>query len=213
MLYADYVREKMRNLKHSRLPKEYQEVKYIESTGTQYINTEYYPNLNTRYELDVQFIDLSYEQMNGIAGGVALGSSYIRMGIGITIGTRRYWAVANENIQKTTSDTYRHLCWIDFKNGTYGYDENVYYKSVPSFANPAPIHLFCRFGNNVYSSTIDCYCKEKLYGCKLYENEVLVRNMVPCYRKSDNVIGMYDLVNNKFYTNAGTGEFIKGGNV
>jgi hypothetical protein len=29
-------------------------------------------------------------------------------------------------------------------------------------------------------------------------------------RKSDNVIGLYDVINGKFYTNSGTGEFIKG---
>jgi len=34
--------------------------------------------------------------------------------------------------------------------------------------------------------------------------------MRPCYRKSDNKPGMYDLTNGVFYTNAGSGEFIYG---
>lgn len=34
--------------------------------------------------------------------------------------------------------------------------------------------------------------------------------MIPCYRKSDGVIGMYDLVFGVFYQNSGTGEFLKG---
>jgi hypothetical protein len=42
---------------------------------------------------------------------------------------------------------------------------------------------------------------------------VLVRNFIPCYRKSDNVIGMYDVINDAFYTNSGTGTFIKGPNI
>ena len=37
-----------------------------------------------------------------------------------------------------------------------------------------------------------------------------IRNFVPCYRKSDNVIGLYDTVEGVFYTNAGTGSFTKG---
>lgn len=41
----------------------------------------------------------------------------------------------------------------------------------------------------------------------------LVRNFIPCYRKADNVAGMYDIVEGKFYTNAGTGEFILGPDV
>ena len=38
----------------------------------------------------------------------------------------------------------------------------------------------------------------------------MVRDLIPCYRKVDNVAGMYDLVNDVFYTNEGTGEFIIG---
>lgn len=40
-----------------------------------------------------------------------------------------------------------------------------------------------------------------------------VFNPVPCYRRSDGVIGMYDIVSNKFFTNEGTGSFTKGADV
>ena len=45
-----------------------------------------------------------------------------------------------------------------------------------------------------------------------YESNILVRNFVPCYRKSDNIIGMYDTITRTFYTNKGTDTFIKGPN-
>jgi len=45
---------------------------------------------------------------------------------------------------------------------------------------------------------------------KIYDNGTLVRNMIPCYRRSDLKPGMYDTVNNVFYTNSGSGEFILG---
>lgn len=41
----------------------------------------------------------------------------------------------------------------------------------------------------------------------------LVYNFVPCVRKSDSVIGMYDTVTETFFTNVGTGDFTKGENV
>ena len=41
----------------------------------------------------------------------------------------------------------------------------------------------------------------------------LIYDFIPCYRKSDNVAGMYDLVSEQFFTNVGTGEFIVGPNV
>ena len=45
---------------------------------------------------------------------------------------------------------------------------------------------------------------------QISENWILKKNFVPCYRKSDSVIGMYDLMNNQFYTNAWSGTFTKG---
>jgi hypothetical protein len=56
------------------------------------------------------------------------------------------------------------------------------------------------------------YGKYKIYSCKLYKSNQMVRNFIPCYRKADNEIGMYDLVNKVFYTNQGTGTFLKGNN-
>lgn len=37
-----------------------------------------------------------------------------------------------------------------------------------------------------------------------------IRNFVPCYRKSDSVVGLYDTVSGAFFTNAGTGSFTAG---
>jgi hypothetical protein len=38
-------------------------------------------------------------------------------------------------------------------------------------------------------------------------------DFVPCYRIADSVIGMYDVVNDVFYTNNGSGTFSKGSDV
>ncbi len=53
----------------------------------------------------------------------------------------------------------------------------------------------------------------KLYYFKMYDKRALIRNFVPCYRKSDNVVGLYDLVNGVFYVNKGSGAFTKGDDV
>jgi hypothetical protein len=53
----------------------------------------------------------------------------------------------------------------------------------------------------------------RMYYWKMTDNGVVVRHMIPCYRISDNVIGMYDLIGKTFYTNAGSGTFTKGANV
>ena len=53
----------------------------------------------------------------------------------------------------------------------------------------------------------------KCYGAKLKYQGGLIRNCLPCYRKSDGKNGMYDVITKAFYTNSGTGSFTKGANV
>ena len=52
------------------------------------------------------------------------------------------------------------------------------------------------------------HTKAKLYSCKVYSGETLERDFVPVKRGDD--IGLLDLANGKFYTNAGTGTFTAG---
>ena len=48
---------------------------------------------------------------------------------------------------------------------------------------------------------------------KIYNDNILVRHFIPARRKSDSVLGMYDLVNKTFYTNSGSGSFTAGSEV
>ena len=41
-----------------------------------------------------------------------------------------------------------------------------------------------------------------LYNCKIYENEIAVRDFIPCKNPSGN-IGLYDVISGEFYGNAG----------
>lgn len=45
------------------------------------------------------------------------------------------------------------------------------------------------------------------------KNDELICSLIPCYRKSDGVIGMYDTVRKLFLTNTGSGSFTKGADV
>ena len=53
----------------------------------------------------------------------------------------------------------------------------------------------------------------KVYTCKIWDNDVLVRDFIPVKRIGDGEVGMFDAVNRVFYANAGTGEFVAGPNV
>jgi hypothetical protein len=48
-----------------------------------------------------------------------------------------------------------------------------------------------------------------VYSFKIYSNNDLVRDFVPCCRTSDDAIWLYDKVNDVFYTNSWTWTFTK----
>ncbi len=51
----------------------------------------------------------------------------------------------------------------------------------------------------------------RVYYFKYYNKDgTLICDLVPCYRKSDGVIGMYDKARNRFLTNVVSGSFTKG---
>ena len=57
-----------------------------------------------------------------------------------------------------------------------------------------------------------------MYSIKVYEDDVIFRNCIPCYKTIENSDeikpGLYDLVEGRFYTNQGTGnDFDVGENV
>ena len=73
------------------------------------------------------------------------------------------------------------------------------------------LNIYLFKGKNDYGG--DVTGLQKIKYCKIWEEDNLIRNLVPCYRKSDNKLGLYDIVNGKFYTNQGTGEFTAGPDV
>lgn len=51
----------------------------------------------------------------------------------------------------------------------------------------------------------------RIYSAKFWVGGVLVGNFIPCKRKTDNVVGMYDMVTKQFYTSANSDTFTAGG--
>ena len=93
----------------------------------------------------------------------------------------------------TTVDKNKNVC-------TFNDDTITNTSSVAT----ASANMFLLALNNAGSAQY--FLNAKLYSCDIYDNDVLVRDFVPCKNPSG-VIGLYDVVNGVFYQNAGTGEF------
>ncbi len=206
---------------------EYQEVEYIEGTGTQWINTEYIPNSKTKVEMEAEFTSIStnyvflmgtrnnnndaFNRFDLIKLNTTDGSNIVFNSGDInkanrveskkffpTIGTRNLYIVDGKEKKLTIDGDLIHTS----KDAVDNSNLNIQY----------PLHLLvATYGTNGVAKTYISHAK--IYFTKIYDNDKLVRNFVPCYRKSDGVIGLYDKVENKFYTNGGTGNFIKGADV
>lgn len=190
--------------RNKRLPSEYQEVEYIQSSGTQYINTQYYANGNSSYVL--QYSDF---KVKGVVFGAYNGSW--ATGSGLYINTAdsdggnpflHYYANARVRVGFHSEGV------IEINKGAFYLDGTQYLNlDTKTFNINYPTYIF---GAN-WRRQSDHYASYRLHYLKIYDNDTLVRDFVPCYRKADFKAGMYDLVNNVFYTNAGTGEFTLGG--
>lgn len=70
--------------KKSLLPNTYQQVEYIEATGTQYINSNFYPDSNSAIEIDALIKDVNYSSdRNGFIFGVTNSGNTKRFGVNL----------------------------------------------------------------------------------------------------------------------------------
>ena len=184
----------------------YTELEYIESSGTQYIDTGYALTTDN-FEISGTGIKRSN---NGIFFGARNTTSpYVGVLESRTSsGLISYWTgVAWAYFVASTNEKYdfKITCSTDFscKVSCSGFVDKTF-TAVQTYVNGENINLF---GNNPFSSVNGSVV---LYAFSIKDNGVLVRNFVPVKRNSDGEIGMYDTVNGTFYANAGSGTFISG---
>lgn len=188
----------------SRLPVDYIELQYIQSSGTQYIDTEYKPNNNTRVQCRFELLE------SGRAYGV--------FGSRIAYQNTAFDLFANgQNSGKYFQDDYGSnvnapmastlgIYEIDKNKNVTNINGNIY--TFPSSTFQSNYNMYI-LGINTAGSTNNQLGSLKIYSCQIYDNGTLIRDFVPC-KTVEGTVGLYDVVNQAFYTNAGTGSFIAG---
>ena len=187
-------------------------VEYIESTGTQWLDTGFMPNGDTTLEIDYQLTDYpSNCYLYGVSGN---GTSnyqcmhYIRINVTQSRYEHALGPQLNTPITTGTLDTERHV--IKRNKSSILFDGKIMGHATATFDAIYTMELFARNSNGTVGNG---KAKMKLYSCQIYDNGTLVRDFKPCYRKSDKVAGLYDTVSGEFFENQGTGEFLIGGEV
>lgn len=203
-------RQAMMSQKQPRLPIEYQEVPFIIGQGSQYIDTGYVLNSECRVQGRYDLYGTSSELRSVMALFGARDSNYNnafaifnvaaapRIDYGKTLTTHSFSYALINNSNRVDFDLNAGIATVNGR--TYAFAD-----SLKPFTCPSTAMIFAAHTGD----TIDTRCPsgEIVYLKITDENGIVVRDMVPCYRKSDVKPGMYDLVGKRFYTNAGRGDF------
>ena len=185
------------------LPKGYTAIEYIQSSGTQYINT------GIRGEAKV-VIDCQGAASSSTSEIIIGSYTYPPSFFGQAGSTGKYGFNANAltdvdyTTRKTFTINFNDSATVEYDSTTIQYtDSGTLYTS----ANYALFRAMARSSTNYY------YAKARIYSVTFEQNGVYVAKMYPAKRDSDNELGMYDTVRNTFYTNSGSGSFTAGDEV
>ena len=183
----------------SLLPEGYTPVEYIETTGTQYIDTGAQIFDKNSHEIAIDFEPTQFYNYNELYGSThdadtfetwiystgKLYGRYNKKGYGsqttLTLNTRY-----SINLIKDNAYLYKYVDGTLITGGE---------TNVATSSSTATLTLF-KSGSD--------YGKYKMYSAKIYANGDIVRDFVPCVQISTGKAGLYDRVNGVFYGNAAT---------
>ena len=180
------------------LPKDYQQVDYIcRQSGTVYINTGYIFTTTT----DIRLVYF----MPSASGNIAScgNNSANRYGYYQNSATQVLIQKGGTNYALDISNNEKHDVTFGM-NGVVCDGVNLLSENVA--INRSYKMLLCAY-NGGWSSNV------RIYNFQAYENGVLIKDLIPCYRKSDNEIGMYDMIGKEFIAKSGSGTMTYGSEV
>lgn len=192
------------------LPEGYTTLEYIQSSGTQYIVTDYYPYQDTC--VDCTFKVDSVHNGVDINGQPVYGSSY-----GWNNRAFEYWSQAYGFCCYGTGQGYKTDTGV-IAGGINNVTQNknvvncngkITSFNYATFTSPLPMLIFGtqRTEQGIFPSSYGANLK--IYSLTIRHGTTTVRQFVPC-KNNLGVVGMYEIVTNTFYGNSGTGSFIAG---
>lgn len=175
------------------LPSGYTKLEYIESTGTQYISTGITPTENTKVVIEFNS-STSSGVVFGQDSGYKVNAFMFAMTVVVFDSTKKDISISANT--KHTVQVAPKAFKVDNGSSQYIYANKV---------NAAyPMFLFGNNRNGKFSEGVAM----KLYSFKVYENDVLIADYIPC--KQGNAVGLYDDVAGAMNLPLGTGDFTAG---
>ena len=184
------------------LPDGYTRLKYLQSTGTQYIDTGIGGNKGYSYNI---FVCSDSEPVSfGLATDYVMGS--------------------NANYGNSLCLWFTEIGHVTWRSGSFnggldGVDvaEFAFYVCSNDSCSRNGVSISCSTGATQIGSPFYLFSggRDRMANCKIGYYEVFdgsgtIQKMYPCRHDSDGILGMYDTVSGTFFTNVGTDAFIAG---
>ena len=180
--------------------KDYKKLEYIQSTGSQYINTDI--NIGATTDIEVKFITVQAADGYGRVWG---STSDMRYELADTGGNTGYRISINgTGYDFSTTNDIKIVKMTG--NGTVFLNNSQIHNFNKSYTGGEKLWLF--WGNS--GDWKNVYGRIKLYYAKVWQDNKLVRNYMPVLRKEDNKVGLFDIQNNQFYIDVNNGNFTAG---
>ncbi len=168
----------------------YTQLEYIQSGGASWIDTEYIPNPQTSMQLGIYMFE---QTGNIIIGNYGNGDDYKDYRLLNGWGGQIIWDYNASRINGGRLDAYTYY---DMEIGNYYVKQNgeLLLSGEKQSTNEAiPIGIFA-------SQDFQSISRGRIFYLRIYENGILVRNFVPSRRDNDGQIGMYEIMQHKFYS-------------
>jgi hypothetical protein len=187
---------------------------YVESTGEQYINTDYIMTS------DVQEVECEFQYTDSTGTQQMFGLNVPSKDAGIfpsTSGGNIYFRGGSMSygVSFAIDYTKKHTLYAKAELGqpfiaTFDGKTNQSANPIDVINTTHPWYLF-GLNNGKNANAVYCY-KGKIYLFKMYDNGVLVRDLRPCLDPKG-IVCMYDMVTKKYFYNQGTGTLTAGNKI
>ena len=205
-------------------PDLYQKCEYIfNSNGTQWINTGIKPNSDTTVicECELSNRNPTTGFVFGCNNSYETGLNKMDYFVRVESGNIKYYygngGSASLGTKSVATDT-RYTVKFNISGGNFYLNTQSVGTSTATFPTTyAPnILIFAMYNKSSASSPYALISSQfmRLYHFQVLQYNVIVRDMYPCYLKSNpQTVGLYDIANNQYYGNSGSGIFYKGPDV
>lgn len=185
----------------SSLPKEYIQLEYLESTGTQYILTNVYPNNTYTFDTKLKVTINENVVLWGVRSNGAYNTDnsqcYLNYNI---IGANKQRIILYSTNTNLSTNYYTGEQAV--VGNTYDLRNMLVVDTMIQMTYPVML-----FGLNNIGTLNASLGKCIIYRWAAYSNGIAVCDLIPALRIADSKPGMYDLVSGQFFVNQGTGEF------